>query len=174
MKISFVKLIYYSVYYFIYGLAKYIPTPLGEPIRFIVLKIFLKHLGNTSLRIRDGVSIHVPEKVSIGGHTTLNEFVVIDGSGQVDIGNWVRIAHGASILSSDHEFKNRKMPIAKQELRLGRIVIEDDVWIGAGAKILRGIKIGKGSIVGAGAVVTKDVLPYTIVAGVPAKVIKKR
>jgi maltose O-acetyltransferase len=54
------------------------------------------------------------------------------------------------------------------------VIIEDDVWIGARVIILPGVKIGKGSIVGAGAVVTKDVEPYSIVAGVPAKLIRKR
>lgn len=174
MKITPLKVIYYLLYYFSYGLVKYFPTPFGEPCRYIILKVFLKHLGNTSLRIRDGVTIHVPEKVSIGEHTTLNEWVLIDGSGGVKIGNWVRIGHSASFLSSDHEFNDKNLPLAKQGLRLGQIIVEDDVWVGAGAKILRGIHVGRGSIIGAGAVVTKNVPEYTIVAGVPAKVIKKR
>ncbi len=174
MKLSIIKIIYYSLYYFFYGLVKYIPTPIGEPLRFITLKVFLKRLGWTSIRIRDGVCIHVPEKVSIGEHTTLNEFVVIDGSGKVEIGNWVRIAHRTSILSSGHNFKNRDIPIAKQELILNPIVIEDDVWIGCDVKILKGVRIGKGSVIGAGSVVTKDIPPYSIAVGIPAKVIKQR
>ncbi len=174
MRLTPVKIVYYFCYYLSYGLVKYLPTPLGEPLRFIVLKIFLKHLGWTSLRIRDGVSIHVPEKVSIGEHTTLNEFIVIDGSGRVKIGNWVRIGHRTSILSSDHSFKNRDVPIAKQELILGTITIDDDVWIGCDVKILKGVHIGKGCVIGAGAVVTKDLPPYSVAVGIPARIIKSR
>lgn len=174
MKLSLLKIIFYSLYYFSYGLVKYLPTPIGEPLRYLVLKIFLRHLGRTSIRIRDGVTIHLPEKVSIGEHTTLNEWVLIDGSGGVKIGDWVRIGHSASILSSDHHFADKNTPIARQPLATSPVVVEDDVWIGCGAKILRGIRIGKGSIIGAGSVVTRNVPPYVVVAGVPAKVIKKR
>jgi len=174
MRLSLLRSVYYFCYYLSYGTVKYFPTPLGEPLRFAVLKIFLKRLGWSSLRIRDGVSIHVPEKVSIGEHTTLNEFVVIDGSGLVNIGNWVRIAHRASILSSDHSFKNRNIPIAKQELTLGPITIEDDVWIGCDVKILKGVHIGKGCVIGAGTVVTKDLPPYSVAVGIPARIIKRR
>jgi len=174
MKITPLRFIYYLIYYFVYGTIKYLPTPLGELFRYLVLKLFLRKLGNTSIRIRDGVTIHFPEKVSVGEHTTLNEWVNIDGRGEVVIGSWVRIAHSASIMSADHGFDDRKTFIAKQECRLGKIVIGDDVWIGCGAKILKGVHIGKGAVIGAGAVVTKDIPPYSIAAGVPAKIIRKR
>lgn len=66
------------------------------------------------------------------------------------------------------------MPIVAQGLEIKSVVIGNDVWIGAHAVILAGVAIGDGSVIAAGAVVTKDVAPYSVVAGVPARVIKKR
>ena len=77
-------------------------------------------------------------------------------------------------MSENHIFKDLNIPIREQgELRY-KTVIEDNVWIGAGAKILPGVVIGKGSIIASGAVVTKDVENFSVVGGVPAKFIKKR
>jgi len=147
---------------------------MGEPLRFIILKVFLKKLGNSSYRIRDGVTIHFPQRVSIGNNTTLNEWVYIDGRPGVTIGNWVRIGHRVSIIPADHGFKDKKTKIAKQDFVQAPVIIEDDVLIGVDSKILKGVRIGKGAIVGAGSVVIRDVKPYTVVQGVPAKVVRKR
>ena len=85
------------------------------------------------------------------------------------------IAPNVSILNSTHNYQNIDLPLIMQgEEKNLNPVIEDDVWIGRNAVIMPSIKIGQGSIVGAGAVVTKDVEPYSIVGGVPAKFIKKR
>lgn len=77
-------------------------------------------------------------------------------------------------LYEDVEWMNYLREKQKASVKTGRIVIGNDVWIGNGAKILQGVKIGDGAVIGAGAVVTKDVPPYSIVAGVPAKVIRPR
>jgi len=112
--------------------------------------------------------------IKIGSNCTVNSFAVLYGHGGLEIGNGVRISAHVVIVPMNHIYKNREIPIYMQgEIRKG-IKIEDDVWIGAGAKILDGVKIGRGSVIGAGAVVTKDIPPYTIAVGVPARVIKKR
>ncbi len=85
------------------------------------------------------------------------------------------IAPNVSILNSTHKYEQVDIPMIEQgeETNLNP-VIEDDVWIGRNVVIMPNIKIGKGSIIGSGAVVTKNVEPYSIVGGVPAKLIKKR
>lgn len=90
------------------------------------------------------------------------------------IGNYVRIAAHTVIVATQHIFERIDIPICHQGVEGKGITIEDDVWIGANCTVLGGVTIGKGTIVAAGAVVTKDVEPYSIVAGVPAKVIGSR
>lgn len=91
-----------------------------------------------------------------------------------EIGDNVRIAAQVVIIPMNHIYEDPDTPIWKQGIRAKGIKIEDDVWIGAGAKILDGVTIGKGSVIGAGAVVTDDIPPYSVAVGVPARVIKKR
>lgn len=163
----------YGYYFSLYGLVKYFPPPMGDIFRNGVLKIFLKKLS-VKTTIKDGVTIWFPEKVSIGSHCSLNEYVFIDGYGGVEIGDWCRIAHRTSIISEDHGFERRDIPISLQNKTARKIVIGDDVWIGCDVKILKGVMVGRGAIIGAGAVVTKDVPDYAIVAGNPARIIKYR
>jgi len=113
--------------------------------------------------------------IKIGSRTKINPYTVIYGSGKgTDIGNDVLIAGHCLIIPANHNFVRTDIPITDQkETSLG-IVIQDDVWIGAGCQILDGVTIGKGSIIGAGSVVNKSIPEYSIAVGVPAKVIKKR
>lgn len=95
--------------------------------------------------------------------------------GPLDIGNDVMMAPGVIILTQNHRFDDPDVPMIDQGYAPGQgVVIEDDVWLCTNAIILPGCHLGKGSIVAAGAVVTKDVLPYAIVAGNPAKLIRYR
>lgn len=112
--------------------------------------------------------------IKIGKNCTINEFSIIDGYGKgVLIGDGVRIAPHCMIISSNHGI-SPDLPIYLQPLTSKGIIIEDDVWIGTGSKILDGIRIEKGAVIGAGSVVTKDVPSKKIVGGVPAKIIKDR
>ena len=92
----------------------------------------------------------------------------------IEIGEKVMIADQVSIRDTGHVFADSGTPMKDQGITTGPIYIEDDVWIGHGVIVLKGVRIGRGSIVAAGAVVTKDVEPYTIVGGVPAKPIGVR
>lgn len=112
--------------------------------------------------------------VVIGDNCTINRFCTIYGHGGVEIGSNVRIAPYVSIIAMDHIYENPDIPIWRQGIKAAGIIIEDDVWIGAHAIILDGVRIKRGSVIGAGAVVKKDVSAYSVVGGVPAKLLKKR
>lgn len=90
------------------------------------------------------------------------------------IGDNVMMGPNVSVYTSNHNFDKLDIPMVEQGEEISPVIIKDDVWIGANAIILPGVTIGKGSIIGAGSIVTKDVEEYTIVAGNPAKVIKRR
>lgn len=92
--------------------------------------------------------------------------------GPVTIGNHVNLAQGVTITALNHNFEDITLRIDQQGVSTNTVTISDDVWIGTNSVVLPGVTIGTHSVVAAGAVVTKDVPPYTIVAGVPAKVIK--
>lgn len=110
--------------------------------------------------------------IIIGNMCQINERVYIQSA---KIGNYVLIAPNTSILGKFHGFENVDIPMALQGVtRDIPPVIEDDVWIGRNVVIMPGVIVGKGSIIGSNAVVTKNIEPYSIVGGVPAKLIRKR
>lgn len=113
-------------------------------------------------------------EIEIGAKCSINAYSVVHGSGGLRIGHGVLIGSHTVIVPSNHIFSDPDILIKDQGLSINGIVIEDDVWIGAGARILDGVVIGKGTVVGAGAVVTKSTEPYSVVVGVPAKMIASR
>jgi len=118
-------------------------------------------------QVEFGSNIHISENTSI---TTSNTFESL-----IKIGSNVMIANNVMIIGGNHNISRIDIPMIEQGMgKQGFIIIEDDVWIGAGSIILTGVTLGKGSVIGAGSVVTKSVESYSIVAGNPARVIKKR
>ena len=109
--------------------------------------------------------------VVIGNHTRVGLHNTIIGP--VEIGNHVNLAQGITVTALNHIFADSNKRIDEQGVSTTLVVIGNDVWIGANAVILPGVTIGDHSVVAAGAVVTKDVPPHSLVAGVPAKIIKK-
>lgn len=108
--------------------------------------------------------------VVIGDHTRIGLHSTVIGP--VTIGNHVNLAQGITISALNHNFADPSLPIDAQGVSTSQIVIEDDVWIGANAVVLSGVRIGRHSVVAAGAVVTRDVPSGSLVAGVPATVKK--
>ena len=114
--------------------------------------------------------------IKIGLNASFNANVMINarGKGKITIGNNVLIGPNVVLRSSNHSFKTTKKSIMEQGMTEGEIIIHDDVWIGSNAVILPNCEVGNGVIIAAGAVVTNNIDPYSIVGGVPAKLIKKR
>lgn len=115
------------------------------------------------------LSVYNSRGIEIGKDTIVGEWAVLDGRDKLRIGNHVDIATGVMIYNSEHDINDEKFKAVTSPVE-----IEDYVFIGPRAIILPGVKIGKGAVVGAGAVVTKDVPEFKIVGGVPAKEIGER
>lgn len=111
--------------------------------------------------------------IVIGDDFSLHSYSIVYGHAPITIGNGVRIAAHVTIVSADHEM-SPDLPIHKQGMRKKGIIIEDDVWIATGAKILDGAHIAKGCVIGANAVVKGKTEPYGVYAGVPARKIRNR
>ena len=109
--------------------------------------------------------------VIIGDHTRVGLHNTVIGP--VTIGSYVNLAQGITVTALNHNFSETGKRIDEQGVSTTPVTIGNDIWIGANAVILPGVTIGDHSVVAAGAVVTKDVPPHTLVAGVPAKIIKK-
>ena len=151
-----------------------------------------QHRGRGS-KIYPSVRMDTPpyRRFSIGRHSVVESYSCINNAvgdviigdrsriglhntviGPVTIGSHVNIAQGVTITALNHNFNDTKKPIDQQGITTHPVIISDDVWVGAGAVILPGVTIGSHSVVAAGAVVTKEVPPCCIVAGVPAKIIQ--
>lgn len=145
----------------------------GLLIRYILLKTIAKSCGN-NVSCHPNVYIFKPENLSLGSNISIHPMCYIEASGDIDIGNDVSIAHGTTIMSETHLYENNYIPIVDQGIALKKVLIKDNVWIGAKVTILCGITIHSGSIIGANSVVTKNVPHNTIVGGAPARIIKYR
>ncbi len=105
--------------------------------------------------------------IRIGRDSLIGEYNVLRGQGGITIGDRVYTAPLVQFLAVNHVFDDPTRPMVEQGITAEGIVVEDDVWIGAGAIITDGVRIGQGAVVAAGAVVTTDVPPHTVVGGVP-------
>ena len=134
---------------------------------------------------RNGMSIHnsvwiaanvkIKGKFSMGkGSSIAQNCTISAGNAGVFVGENVMIAPNVVIIAFSHGFENREVPMSLQENTEAPVIIENDVWISSNCTIAMGVKIGEGAIIGANSFVNKDVLPYNIVGGVPAKLIKHR
>lgn len=143
----------------------FIPSHL---FRLIIYKMAGIKIGKGS-RIHMGARFFDPSNIKIGGGTIIGDHAFLDGRDKLIIGDHVGIASSLMIYNSEHD-------ITAQDFRAitGPVSIEDYVFIGPRVIILPGVRIGKGAVVAAGAVVTKDVKDYEIVGGVPAEVIGER
>ncbi|NYT32993.1 acyltransferase [Rhizobium sp. WYCCWR 11128] len=139
-------------------------------------------VGHAVLEVGDNVTIQdqsffqltMPEpKVFIGNNTVIGRRNIITAKNRISIGNDVLIGSDVQIIDHGHGMR-RDTPIRLQKAEIGTVEIGNDVWIGAGAKILMNVKIGNGAVIGANAVVISDIPEYAIAVGSPARVVKYR
>jgi len=139
-----------------------------------------KHFGgkitiDNGVAISDGVIIATyGGTVTIGSRAYVGPYCVLYGHGGLTIGSNTMIGAHTVIVPANHSFDRTDVPINLQPIRKRGITIAEDVWIGANCCILDGVRIGKGAVIGAGAVVTKDVDAYSIAFGVPAFAVRNR
>jgi acetyltransferase-like isoleucine patch superfamily enzyme len=111
--------------------------------------------------------------IRIGADSLIGEYNVLRGQGGITIGDRVYTSPMVQLLAVNHVFDDTGRPFVEQGITARGIVIEDDVWVGAGAIVTDGVRVGKGAVIAAGAVVSRDVASHTVVAGIPAKVVRE-
>jgi len=130
--------------------------------------------SSSGVRVLSHVVIYYPERLKIGGNSGIAAYCQLHAGGGIEIGRDVLIGPGVTIWSQSHNWKCAPTPIRNQGWKRQCVTIEDDVWIGAGAIILPGVQLARGSVIAAGAVVTQSTKPYSAVAGIPAHPIAER
>jgi len=148
--------------------------PIFDRLRGYQLKYCLGYSIGTDFKVKSQFVIRGNVKIGFGCRFNRNVSIKSSGSWEINIGNNVLIASNVVIRNTNHGIESIDTPIRYQAKPGANIIIEDDVWIASNAVILPGITIGRGSVVAAGAVVNKNVEPFSFVGGVPAKLIKKR
>jgi acetyltransferase-like isoleucine patch superfamily enzyme len=144
------------------------------------VKLFSKkgcpiHIGD-NVSLEKGVVISTSEsgKVRIGNNVYIGEYSILMSNEEIEIGDNVLISPNNDIADFNHVYKDVSRPVNEQGVIAKKVTIQEDVWVGAGSKILIGVTLGKGAVIGAGSVVTKDVQAFHVVVGNPARTIKVR
>ncbi len=170
---SILDLIRLEIESLVFGIFCMIPTTLGVILRAIACKFLLKKNQGFSW-IQPRVIIIHSDRIITGENLGINSGTYLNGIGGIDIGNNVLIGPNVTISSGKHTIEGKFPPIFSRASVPQKIIIEDDVWIGAGAVILPGVRLAKGTVVGANAVVLNSTNPYEVVAGIPAKILYVR
>jgi acetyltransferase-like isoleucine patch superfamily enzyme len=150
-----------------------------HPTAWVSLRSVMSVNSGGSIAIGKGCDIHAfamlityGGPIRLGDNCSVNPFTIIYGNGGAYIGNNVRIAAHVMIIPSNHKPGTDATPLHLSGMTHKGIWIEDNVWIGAGAKILDGVSIGRNAVIGAGSVVTRSIPANATAAGVPARVLK--
>ena len=139
--------------------------PETEEFYKLMQELFNNQIGEKS-SIRNPVTVVEPNKVKMGKNSIIMNNALLMASGGIEIGDCTMVAAHAKLISNDHDLYDRRI------LTMLPIKIGNHVWVGAGATILKGVTVGDHAIIGGGSIVTKDVPPYAVVVGNPAKVVK--
>lgn len=169
---GFSPFFFHGVFRILWRMMDFIPLNLCIYGRHLLGKRIFKSLGNNS-KFRDHNIFADGRNVEIGNNFLSGRYNYF-GGGSIKIGDDVMMANFIVIETTNHNFSDLSRPIREQGVVKLSVEIGNDVWIGDRVTILPGVKIGTGSVLASGSVITKDVEPYSVVAGVPAKIIKKR
>lgn len=150
-----------------------LPGPEGFGLRWLLYKLLFKRLDGYCY-VYPGVRLSHVYGISAGRGLAVSQGAFIYGRGGITFGDDVMIGPNAVIVSSQHRFDDPRLPMVYQGHQEAPVTIGSDVWIGANAVVVPGVTIADGTVVGAGAVVTRDTEPYTIVGGIPAALIGHR
>lgn len=170
---KFISILPYPIRFFLLRSCRQLEGNMGLGIRYILLSTLTNECGD-NVSIHPNVIILSPDKLRIGDNVSIHPFCYIDATGEIDIGNDVSIAHSSTIMSTEHCYADKSIPIKDQGIIRNKTVIQDNVWVGCGARILSGTLIQSGTIVAAGAVVKNILHANSIYGGIPAKRIKDR
>lgn len=153
-------------------LARPVPTKLGIGLRYLLVSRLAKRCGEC-VAIHENVYLYQLQNMEFGNHVSIHPMCYLDASGGLKIGSEVSIAHGSSIMTHEHNFQDATSRIRSAPMKCDPVVVEDDVWIGCGVRILAGLRIGTRTVVGAGSVVTRDIPDGVVAVGVPARPLKQ-
>lgn len=156
---------------FLFILFRNFPTKLGILIRYILLKNIAKNVGD-NVAILQNVYLFNLQNIEFGNNVSIHPMCYIEGAGNIKIGNNVSIAHSTTLITTNHTWDNLDIAIKYNKETFDEIILEDDIWIGCGVRLLSGVHLKSRSVVAAGAVVNKSFNSNSLIGGVPAKLIK--
>ena len=165
MRLKVLKRYLRGLFFLLLSIMGYIPS---QTLRHVVYKMFGLKIGKDSV-IYGRAEIRAPQNIRIGKNTIIGSRAILDGRGELEIGNNVNFSTGVWLWTAQHDKNDPYFGAA-----YGKIIVKDYAWISCRAIILPNVVVGEGAVVAAGAVVTKDVPPYAIVAGIPARKMGER
>lgn len=168
----------YEAWAWYQALLGWVPGRIGWIVRRIAYKPFFLRAGK-AWHIGEFTSVQRVQYFQIGHRFSLGRFCVVNALGGVILGDFSGIGPFSQIMSSTHNFRKEKITglpygLSSRPLETAPVIIEKHVWIGAGTVILPGVRIGENAVVAAGSLINKDVPPFSMVAGVPARLVIQR
>lgn len=157
----------------LFGLFGLVPTTFGVLLRGVVFQLMSRRCQGFAWIQPHVVIVHA-DRIVVGRNFAVNSNTYLNGIGGLTIGNDVLIGSSVTISSGVHPIEGREPAVIARQSIPKPIIIEDDVWIGAGVVLIPGIRIRKGSVIGANSVVTRDTEEYSVMVGAPARKIRSR
>ncbi len=165
------KIIPNFILFFIWDLLSIIDNKVAVFFRYCIIRSKSKICGD-NIYVGKNVTIKKIGFLKLGSNISIHNNCYIDASGGIEINDDVSIAHSSTIMSSSHTWEDKTVPIKYNPQTYSKVIIDSNVWIGCGARVLYGVHIKKNIILGAGSICNKSLLEEGVYAGVPAQKIK--